>query len=413
MGNSIITPSMIAKESLMAFKNQLGFTKSVNRRYSKEFAQSGAKVGDTINIRVPVQYEAKDGPVIDIQDTQERSVSLVLDQHKHVGLQHSQKDLTLSIDEFRERYIDEAVIELANAVDFSGYSKCYQKVSNSVGVPSATALPSTLKGFTQAKALMASIGAPVDNLTAIVDPFVEASLVEGLKGLFQSSEQIKQQYEKGIMGFAAGSKFKMSQNVVKHTIGALGGTPAIKTTITAQGAAAIDCDGGSGNVTGYFKKGDVIQIGGVFAVNRRTRQTTGKLMQFVVTADCNMTSNEIASIPIFPAMYSEGPYKNVTALPIDGAAITTFGHASSYKDIVAPQNLVFHKNAFVLGTADFVLPDAGAKAARAVDEETGLSLTYSEQFDIHNYRTVRRLDILFGWEAVNPSFAARVVGEPA
>lgn len=413
MGNSLLTDSVITKECLMELKNQLTFTKSINRQYDDRFAQSGGKIGDTINIRKPARYVANDGPSLVIQDSQDESVALTLDQHKHVGMGFSQKDLTLSIDDFKNRYIKPAVTTLANAVDYYAFSTMYKQVPQAVGVPSATAFPSTLKGFTQAKARIATLGGPVDELTACVDPLVEASLVEGLKGLFQSSEQIKQQYEKGIMGMAAGAKFKMSQNVPKHLSGAVAGTPAVKTTITAQGASTVAVDGITGTISNCFRAGDVITIGGVYAVNPQTKQSTGELKQFVVTANTDSSSNEIASLPISPAIYSTGALQNVDALPVDGGLITLFGHASSYASLTVPQNMVFHPDAFVLGCADIVLPKGMAMAARASDPESGLSLALVRGFDIVNYREITRLDIIFGVKCIYPEYACRVVGQPA
>lgn len=412
-GNQILTDSIIVKEALMELKNQLTFTKSINRQYDDKFGVEGAKVGSTIDIRLPNRYVAKDGPTLDLQDTVERSVPLTLDQHKHVGMNFSQKDLTLSVDFFKERYIKPAVTTLANAVDSYMFDKMYKAVNSSVGVPSATAFPTTLKGFTDAKAKLALNGAPIDDLTAVVDPLVEASLVNGLSGLFQSSEQIKKQYEKGVMGIAAGSTFKMSQNVSKHTAGAVAGAPAVKTTIAAEGVSAIAVDGITGSITGCYKKGDVITIDGVYAVNPQTKQSTGQLMQFVVTADTDSAANEIASLPISPAIYKTGAAQNVTDYPVDGGSIKLFGHATNYANVVAPQNMVFHKDAFILGCADIILPKGMAMAARASDPESGLSIALVKGFDITNYREITRLDIIFGGVCAYPELACRVVGQPA
>lgn len=412
-GNSLLTDSIIVKESLMELKNQLGFTKSVNRQYDDKFAVEGAKIGSIINIRKPNRYAVTDGAVLNVQDTVDESVALELDTQKHVGMGFSSKDLTLSVDAFRERIIKPAVTPLANAVDYAGYAGMYKAVNSFVGVPSATTLPSTLKGFTQAKARLANGGAPIDDLVAMVDPNVEASLVEGLKSLFQSSEQIKNQYEKGEMGTAAGARFKMSQNVAKHTAGAVAGTAAIKTTISSQGATTIDADGITGSITGCYKKGDVLTIGSVYAVNPQTKASTGELMQFVVTADTDSVSNEIASLPIYPAIYSTGARQNVDSLPVDGALIKQFGAASTYASVIAPQNMVFHKDAFALGCADLVLPKGMHMAARASDPESGLSIRLISGYDIVNDRINSRLDILFGWKCLYPEFACRVVGQPA
>lgn len=413
MSNSILTDSIIVKESLMELKNQLGFSKSVNRQYDDRFAVEGAKIGAVINIRKPARYSVTDGAVLNVQDSEDQSVALTLDTQRHVGMGFTSKDLTLSVDAFKERYVKPAVTSLANDVDYTGYAAMYKSVYNSVGVPSATVFPSTLKGFTQAYAKLANCGAPLDDLTAIVDPNVQASLVEGLKSLFQSSEQIKQQYEKGIMGLAGGFKFKMSQNVAKHTIGDHEGTPAVDTTVTANGTATIHLDGTLGTVTGWAKKGDVIQIASVYAVNPQTKASTGELMQFVVTADTNSSANEIADLPISPAIYLTGPKQNVNRAPTDGDVVTIFGHATSYANVVSPQNLCFHKDAFALGCADLVLPKGMHMAARASDPESGLSVRLISGYDIVNDRMNSRLDILYGWLCMYPEFACRVVGQPA
>jgi hypothetical protein len=45
MANSLLTPTVIAKEMLMEFKNQLGMGNDVNRQYDDQFAKKGAKIG--------------------------------------------------------------------------------------------------------------------------------------------------------------------------------------------------------------------------------------------------------------------------------------------------------------------------------------------------------------------------------
>lgn len=412
MSNSLLTNDVIAKESLMSLKNNLVFTRSVNREYGKEFAKTGAKIGDTFNIRKPSRYTVTEGATLNIQDSVDQSVPLVLDKHYHVGMAFSQVDRTLSIDRFRERYIDPAMIALANQIDSAFYSDMVNQVYNSVGIPSATALPSTLKGFVNAKAQLELGGAPKGQYNAVVDPLVQASLVDGLKGLFQSAEKISEQYESGLMGIAGGCKFASTANVAKHTIGALGGTPLVNGT-TADGATTIVTDGWSDSITGALKAGDVISIGSVYAVNPQTRLSTGLLAQFVVQADASSDGSGNLTFTIDRPIHASGQYQNVDSLPQDNAAITVFGSASAYASVVAPQNLVFHKNAFALGVADLELPADGARASRAVDEDAGLSLVMTSQFDITNYRNITRIDFLGGWKCIYADLAARVVGQPA
>lgn len=414
MSNSFLTNDVIAQECLMSLKNNLVFTRGASRQYSKEFAKSGGKIGNVFNIRKPSRYEVTTGRSLNIQDSEDQSVALTVDKQYHVGMAFSNDDRTLSIDKFKERYVEPAMIALANKIDYSFYSDMYKAVYSSVGVPSATVFPSTLKGFTQAKAKMALLGAPEKMANAIVNPLVQAELVEGLKGLFQSQDKIAEQYESGLMGIAGGCKFASSANVASHTSGAVAGAAAVDTTVTTNGTATLHIDGLTGVIATVYTKGDVITIENVYAVNPQTRQSTGQLAQFVVTADTGTsTSGEIASLPISPAIVLSGPYQNVNRAPTDGDVVKLFGHATSYANVVAPQNLVFHKEAFALGSVDLELPTDGAKASRAVDEDAGLALTMTSQFDINNYRNITRIDWLGGWKCIYPELACRVVGQPA
>lgn len=413
MSNELLNISMITNESLLELKNQLGFSKGVHRGYDDQFAKKGAKIGDTINIRKPVRFSVTSGSALNIQNVADQSVALQLTNRKHVGFQFSMQELALNIDDFKERYIKPAVTALANDIDYQGLSMVKSSVWNSVGTPGT-------QPATQAEALALALGAgqkldengcPVDDKRSmVVNPASQAAMVKGLAGLYNQQAAVSKQYMKGRMFDALGFMWKMDQNVAMHSTGAVAGTPAVKTTIAAEGATAIAVDGITGSITGCYKAGDVIQIGGVYAVNPVTKQSTGSLMQFVVTADTDSDTNEIASLPISPAIYLTGPYQNVSAYPVDGGLITLFGHATSYASKVSPVNVAFHESAFVLGMADLELPGGVEMAARAVDPDAGLSIRIVKDYDINNDVQPCRLDVLYGWKAVYPELACRVQG---
>lgn len=413
MSNSLLNISMITKESLRQLKNQLAFAKGVNRQYDEKFAKSGAKIGSVINIRKPVRFDVTDGAALNLQGVSDQSEALTLDSQKHVAFQFSSKELTLSIDEFSDRYIKPAVTALANKVDYDGLLMAKNSVWNSVGVPGTQ--PSS-----EALALSYALGAgqkldengcPVDGQRhLVVSPATQAAYVSKLAGLFNSQPALAKQYEKGKMADALGFAWKMDQNVVNHTVGDHEGTPAIDTTVTANGTATLHLDGSLGTVTGWAKKGDVISIAGVYSVNPQTKESTGSLMQFVVTADTDSDTNEIAELPIAPAIQLTGPYKNVSKAPTDGDIVTIFGHATAHANLVSPANIAYHKDAFVLGCADLDLPGGVDMASRAVDPESGLSIRLVRAYDINNDVMPCRLDILYGWKAVYPELACRIQG---
>ena len=80
-------------------------------------------------------------------------------------------------------------------------------------------------------------GGPQDgDYSVCLEPMEQAAVVNANRGLFQSSTQIKEQYEEGMMGRMAGADWYMDQNVASHTTGARGGA-AIVTTASQVGSS--------------------------------------------------------------------------------------------------------------------------------------------------------------------------------
>lgn len=403
MANTILTPSMIAKEALMAFKNQLGFTKNINKQYSEEFAKKGAKIGSSVTIRKPPRFTVADGATLVNQDVTEESTSLSLDKQKHVAFKFSSVELTLSVDEFRKRYIDNAVIALANQVDSDGLLMAYQSTFNSVGTPGT--VPSALLTYLQAQQKLNEMACPKGNKRSFhINPAASTSIVDNLKSLFQSSEQISKQYEEGYMGVAAGGKWMMSQNIYTHVTGQQGGTPLVNGG--SQSGASLITDGWTASAANRLKKGDVFTIANVFAVNPVTKQSTGALQQFVVTADAASDGSGNLTASISPSIVTSGALQTVSASPADNAAITVVGAGS----VSSPQNILCHEDAFVMGCADLELPGGVDFAAVASDPESGLSMRIVRAYDISADSFPCRLDILYGHKAVRPEWACRIQG---
>jgi hypothetical protein len=404
MANSLLTPTVIVKEALMEFKNQLGFTKGVNRQYDDQFAQKGAKVGASINIRKPVIFTAVDGATLSNQDVTEESVTLTLDTQKHVAFNFTSKDLTLTVDEFKDRYLKSAVTALANQVDVDGLGVAAKNTFQSVGVAGTT--PSALLTYLQAQQKLNEMGAPDDgNRTMIINPAASTSIVDGLKGLFQSSEQISKQYEKGMMGIAAGAKWKMAQNIYTYTSGQRGGTP-LTNGVPASGASTLVTDGWTAAAASRVKAGDVFTIAAVYSVNPLTKVSTGILQQFVCTADGSSDGSGNLTLSISPSIVLTGTTQNVSALPADNAALTFLPALST----LTANNILYHKDAYVLGCADLEIPGGVDMSARASDPESGLSVRMVRQYDINNDKFITRLDILYGWKTVRPEFACKILG---
>ncbi len=76
MSNSFLTPQQITREALRVLHNKLTFIGAINRQYDDSFAKSGAKIGDTLKIRLPNQFSVRTGATLAAQTVNEQSVSL-------------------------------------------------------------------------------------------------------------------------------------------------------------------------------------------------------------------------------------------------------------------------------------------------------------------------------------------------
>jgi hypothetical protein len=401
VSNTILTISMITRESLRVLENNLTFTKNVNRNYDNKFAQSGAKIGTTVNVRKPVRYTVSSGPALSVQDVTETQVPVVLDQQKHVDFEFTSVDMTMSIDDFSERYIKPAVAALANQVDKDGLA-LYNQIYQLVGTPGT--VPNALLTYLLAGVELDNSAAPADDTRFIcITPKMQATIVDALKGLFQASSNIAEQYRKGKMGEAIGFSWFMDQNIATHTVGPLGGAPLVNGA--AQVGASLITDGWTAAAASRLKKGDIFTLPTVFAVNPQSRQSTGDLQKFVVTSDFSSDGAGAGSIGISPSIVVSGAYQTVTNSPADNAALTIVtGSAST----AYPQGIAAHRDAFVFATADLQMPNGTDMADRVASRKLGLSLRLVRDYDITTDKFPTRVDVLYGWSVLRPELACRV-----
>ena len=413
MSNNLLTISMITNEALMVLENELTFSSEVDRNYDDQFAVSGAKIGNTLNVRRPGRFIGTSGPALNVEDFNETSVPVTLSTQFHVDTQFTTQDLALSLDQFSDRVLKPAVAAVANKIDFDGLTMAKNSTANIVGT--AGTPPTSLLTYLTAGAYLDSEGAPRDGRrSCIVEPFTGATIVDSLKGLFVPSDVIGKQYQKGMMGRdSAGMNWKMDQNVVNQTFGSYSDTLSTNTTtftgsLTTGWASTSTITLVSSAGTAGLKQGDVIQIAGVYAVNPQNRSAygSGKLRNFVVTADVTVAASAGSSVTVSPAIITGGQFQNVTIIGSTSATavVTPFNKSGT----VSPQNLVMHKNAFTLATADLELPDGVVFAGRASDKELGLSMRVVRQYTINNDSIPTRVDVLYGWAPLYPELACRV-----
>jgi hypothetical protein len=404
MSNSILTIDMITRKALEILENNLVLTRNVNRQYDDSFAVEGAKIGSTLRIRLPDRTLVTDGAALQVQADNEQFTTLSVASQKHIGVNFTSAELTMQLDDFAERVLKPRISQLASSID-ADVANAYKAVSNSVGTPGTT--PATSLVLLQAQQKLNENAAVMSPRYATVNPAANAGLVEGMKGLFNPTDTISRQFKNGMMGMGVlgFEEINMSQSIKQHTTGtrSTSDTIVVNGTVTTQGQSTISIDGGTGSAT--VTVGDVFTVAGVFAVNPQTRESTGSLQQFTVTAANTASGGAWTNIAISPAMYtSDNALATINAFPQDGAAVTFVGAASSQY----AQNLVYHKDAITFATADLLMPQGVDMASRQV--HNGISMRIVRQYDINNDRLPCRIDVLYGYSTIRPQMACRIWG---
>jgi hypothetical protein len=401
MSNSILTIDMITRKALEILENNLVLTRNVNRQYDDSFAVEGAKIGSTLRIRLPDRALVTDGAALQVQDDNEQFTTLTVASQKHIGVNFTSAELTMQLDDFAERVLKPRISQLASSID-ADVANAYKAISASVGTPGTT--PSTSLVLLQAQQKLNEAAAVMSPRYATVNPAANAGLVEGMKGLFNPTDTISRQFKNGMMGMGVlgFEEINMSQSIKQHSTGTWGTAITVTSTVSTQGQATLGISFTGGAQS--WNVGDVFTIANVYSVNPQTRESTGSLQQFTVTAAVTAAS-ATTTLAISPAIYtSTNALATVDSFPVAGAVVTMFGAATSQY----AQNLVYHKDAITFATADLLLPQGVDMASRQV--HNGISMRVVRQYDINNDRLPCRIDVLYGFSTIRPAMACRIWG---
>jgi len=404
MSNSLLTISMVTKESLRVLVGNLKFATNVNRGFNDEFAIKGAKIGQTLNIRKPARYTGRTGPVISLENQTETYTPLTMDQQYGVDLAFTSAEQTMSLDLYSDRVIKPAMANIANRID-AYVASLSTKVYNQVGAP-GTALTGGPTGTALATVL--NSGAKLDQYLTprdgtrsfLMDPLTQATLASNGLNLFNPAGTISEQYRTGQLTEALGFGMYMDQNMPIAPASTFAGTPLVNGA--GQTGATLVTDGWASGAS-TLKAGAVFTIAGVYAVNPQSKATLSQLQQFVVLSDVSDTTGAM-SISISPAIVTSGAFQNVSAGPADNAALTL----AAATGVATQLSLAFHPDAFVCGWAELDVPGGVDMAARETDPSTGVSVRLIRQYDVVNDRWITRFDTLFGANTLYEQLAARV-----
>lgn len=404
MANSLLTIDMITREALKVAHEDSQFIATTDRQYDDSFAKTGAKIGSSLRVRKPNQYVRTQGSkVMDVQDQDEQNGTITLATQDHVDMRFNSAELALSIDEFSKRYIEPAVKVLVSGIE-SDYLSFATKATYNVAGTAGTAITNlTAPGLARAKLNQGLAPKSMRNIQ--MDSITMGGLVNGVAAYFNPSNAIGDQYREGLIARTSMADYYENERTYSHTVGSDVTVNTSSSAGVTDGGTTITMNGSDGNI----KAGDVFTVAGVYACHPETKRAYSNLQQFVATADST------GAVTVSPPTYLTGARKNVCAANSSDLATTDFNSKAmtfvGAASTTYAQPLMYHKEAFQFVTADLPLMDDAHKCARRVQD--GLSMRVWQASDIRNDELLMRIDILYGYAALRPEWASRMIGAAA
>lgn len=408
MPNTFLTPSVFANEGLRLLENELVLGAKVHTDYSEEFTGT---VGDTISIRRPTAFLGQNDN-LDItgyrEDITQGKTTISLNKTVTIPVQIGAKDRTLSFDRLSEDVIKPVVLKMKDRIE-TELADLYSELYWYSGTPGS--VPSTFKALAGGGAIMTDAAIPTDGRFALHSTDASVELADGLKSVFVQ-DKVKTALERGKIGRYANFENYEFVHAPAHTVGVATGSPKVNLDQSTTYAASKDTwtmtlntDGWTNSQTGILKKGDIITIAGVYAVNPVSKKSTGRLQTFVVMADANSgASTGPAELTISPPIITSGAYQTVTAQAANDVDITvkTGTGGQTYR-----QSLLLHPKCLALVTRPLDIPSgSGVKTSTKSGNQVTISVT--EFVDGNTLAQTFRFDMLFGVKVLDQRLGKRL-----
>lgn len=358
MGNTFLTPNIVAKEALMALESNLTMSNLVHRDFDSEFAQ----VGDTISIRKPARFTAKNFTgATEAQDITEGSVPVKLDRFRDVTVNVTSKQMTLDIKDFSEQVVKPAMAAIAQAID----TDLLAVGIASAGKPVSMSNPAAIQDIANIGKVLDINKVPRDNRNLVMHPthLYSYNTLDNLAKLSYSGDS--QALREAEIGKIYTMSSFMSQNCPDTAAATAGTVTAFKAT-AVKNAKEFAVTGAT-PATGTFKAGDQVIVGGYL---------------YTVADDVTLASGA-------------GTLKVTEKVP---NAIET---AVDGKHIIKPHSLGFHRNGLALVTRALALPMGAPNSSIASENGLGVRVVYD--YDTTTKQDKISFDILYGIAVLDPA----------
>lgn len=374
MGNTFITPAMVARDAAITLADRLVVGNLVNR--DKEAVFTGNKVGDSIKVTVPpaVTDASEFTGSTAASDVTEKQIDLTLEKHFYKRADLTSKQKTLELSDFTRLITVPFMAGIAESIDkfFLRNMQVFRK--NLVG--SVGNRPSTIAHLGAATKALNDLKILKAGRVALIDTTVELALgqLTNFASLDYGSDSSQRE---GTLGRRYGFNFVTDANLGAFSRSAVAND--IAGTVLTNGTPAIGAV--EVPIDGITSTAGTIYAGTVFTM-------AGDTTRYVVRKDATIASNA-TTLTVAPAL---------VAAPGDGAALTF--EAAGYS------NLVFHPNA----VSGAIVAPAPLAMGSSVQSFNGISVRVSMDSSITSLADSIVYDVFVGCRVIEPDGGALFCG---
>jgi len=411
MANTLTFIDMVEKGSQKYAHEKLSFIPNVDRQYDSYYKErGGGKIGSQLRVTKPRKFQSTVGSTLVISDIEDVDQTITLATQRHQAIELSSKEMTLDTTSPREvnRFYEETLYPMMSALtapiesDFIAFAT--KATAQVAGSPGTAISDSTVPGLARAK--LNQQLAPMDKRIAMTTSNVMASMVAGRDTFFNPSTEIERQYREGRVGRNAMAEWYENEKMWTLTNGSDVNISTDAAALVVNGTGALDFHT---LTAAQVTLGSVFTIAGVYDCHPETYQQYPHLKQFTLVSGGGVAGASVVS----PEIYFTGPRKNVvgaggvelTAASFNAQVMTFVGNAStSYV-----QSLMYHPKAFQFVTADLE-PIFDNPSQFKQSSHDGIALSIATFGDGINYKRILRIDVLYGFAALRPEWAVRMIG---
>ncbi len=356
MKNTFLTPEVVANEALMCLANNLVMADLVHRDYADEFVSTG----DTISIRKPAKFVAKNFTgTTEPQDITEGSVTVKLDRFRDVTVAVTSKEMSLDIADFSAQVVQPAMQAIAQAID-----QDLLAVATAAGsMDQVSAEDASLEEVSNLAKKLDIAKAPVQSRSLVLHPVhkYRYATMQNLSDASYTGDN--ETLRDALLGKLYTLETYMDQNA-PDSLAAQPGTATAYTVSGNKGEYKVTVS----DLEGTIAAGDGFILDGYFY--RFTQGGTGTL-----AIDQKLMGDA------------------------DEAPVTI---------INAPNSVAFHRNAIALVTRNLALPMGAANAAYASAGGLGVRVVYD--YDSATKTDKISFDVIYGIQALEPQLICGIKG---